>query len=91
MELLVLQRPSTGPKDATEELLLERFLGTMDLGWHAAVQPDGETEAWLSVPLLTSRVVADNIERFILAALFLTTRHRTRCHRVRIKIDRAID
>lgn len=44
VELLVLQHPSTGPKDVAEALLLKRFLGTMDLGWHAAVQPDGETE-----------------------------------------------
>lgn len=44
VELLVLQRSSTGPTGATAELLLKRFLGTMDLGWHASVQPDGETK-----------------------------------------------
>ena len=44
VELLVLQRPSTGAKHAMEEVVLKRFLGTMDLGWHAAVQPDGEID-----------------------------------------------
>eukprot|EP00903_Cladosiphon_okamuranus_P018229 g16768.t1 len=51
VELLVIQRPSTGPKPATEELLLKRFLGTMDLGWHAAVQLDERALTGISAGL----------------------------------------
>lgn len=46
VQLLVLQSPALSLKDAdgsTEAMLLKRFLGTMDLGWQVAVQPDGET------------------------------------------------
>ncbi|CAM9826933.1 unnamed protein product, partial [Hapterophycus canaliculatus] len=43
VQLLVLQSPATSPRSADpnpQALLLKRFLGTMELGWQSAVQPD---------------------------------------------------
>ncbi|CAM9845843.1 unnamed protein product, partial [Scytosiphon promiscuus] len=43
VQLLVLQTSSTslkGTAGSSQAILLRRFLGTMDLGWQAAVQPD---------------------------------------------------